>query len=205
MAKKTVLSNYEETEICRLCRSGLGTIDVGSLFNVSPTPIVRILEKNNIKRRKSSVSYDEESFWNNVELCEPNRCWKWRGGFRSSGYGHTSRYRKDESAHRLAWEFWNNKKIPKGMFACHKCDNPACCNPNHIFIGTPKENSEDMVRKNRQVSGERHWCSKLTKEQVSKIKEMRNNGETLTAIGKIFGITHGMVGHIASGRNWKNI
>lgn len=76
-----------------------------------------------------------------------NECWNWNGSKNEAGYGTLG----NKYAHRMAWQIANNKEIPSGMVICHHCDNPSCVNPNHLFIGTQKDNMQDMIKKNRQV------------------------------------------------------
>lgn len=81
-------------------------------------------------------------------------CWEWQGCKNGRGYGHTT-YRKNRCvrAHRVSWIVWNGD-IPEGKYVCHKCDNPGCINPAHLFLGTHKENMRDMKTKNRACQGE---------------------------------------------------
>lgn len=93
-------------------------------------------------------------------------CWNWMGAVhKKTGYGIFRRKggSSGHSAHRMAWELWNGP-VPEGLCVCHKCDNPRCCNPDHLFIGTHKDNSEDMVRKGRH--GAKTTMTKEMAEQI---------------------------------------
>lgn len=91
----------------------------------------------------------EEKLWDNIDTSKgDNACWEWQGTRNSGGYGTLSGNENGLLAHRVAYEILVGE-IPKGMFVCHKCDNPPCCNPSHLFLGTPKDNIRDMIDKGR--------------------------------------------------------
>lgn len=93
-------------------------------------------------------------FWRKVAKGKPDECWEWQGHRERGGYG-TVAFRKAKNqpyqklAHRVAWELSNTADIPDGMFVCHTCDNPPCCNPNHLWLGTQADNNRDMIQKGR--------------------------------------------------------
>jgi hypothetical protein len=99
-------------------------------------------------------------------------CWEWTGHIMKKGYGQIGFMKKVILVHRASYETFVGK-IPNGMFVCHKCDNPKCFNPNHLFVGTSQDNINDMVRKGRQRSlkGEASGQAKLTNKQVEEIRK----------------------------------
>lgn len=87
-------------------------------------------------------------FWRSVAVGEPYSCWEWQCARQLNGYGHLSFHGETTSAHRVAYELAHGP-IPDGLIICHRCDNPPCCNPAHLFIGTHKDNTQDAVTKGR--------------------------------------------------------
>ena len=107
-------------------------------------------------RRK--YSSEEELFLDKVNKSgsiEFPECWLWTGAMTTGGYGSFSFNGKPRKAHRWSYEF-HKSPIPKGLFVCHACDVPACVNPNHLWVGTARDNAVDMVRKNRQGPSRTH-------------------------------------------------
>ncbi len=102
---------------------------------------------------------DIAKFWMKVRVCQKTKqqrykqtyigsCWIWQSCFFSNGYGHYLLKRKDYRAHRVAYELAHGE-ISQGKVVCHKCDNPSCVNPQHLFLATSKENTQDMISKGR--------------------------------------------------------
>ena len=125
-----------------------------------------------------------------------NGCWEWIGNPRENGYCRTTYKRKNWYVHRLAYTAFVGE-IPKGMDICHKCDNRKCCNPNHLFVGTRKDNMEDCKDKGRTAKGFKLPQTKLTEEDKKKIVEFAKTGEKYAEIAKLFRIHWVTVGVIA--------
>lgn len=128
-------------------------------------------------------------------------CWIWTGQLFKDGYGAIGVGRiGPKRAHRVSYSVFVGE-IPHGMLVCHKCDTPSCINPAHLSLGTPKDNTQDMIRKGRRPSssGERHPSVKLTDRQVEEIRSLRASGRRLKEIAGMFGCSFGHVSALARG------
>jgi len=157
-----------------------------------------------------------EQFWKRVD--KSGECWPWTGYKNQCGYGVTYKRNKHVLAHRLAWEIVHGA-IPNGMQVLHKCDNPRCCNPAHLFLGTHKDNMEDMTRKGRRVRGEQLRLSiknpprgercartKLTSAQVLEIRRRyRPRVVSVSMLAKEFGINRSAIWKIVRGQRWRHL
>ena len=131
-------------------------------------------------------------------------CWLWQGMVRE-GYGEVSLDGRLLRAHRLAWMLFRGEIAP-GMVVCHKCDVRACVNPEHLFLGTSAENSQDMLNKGRSSRGERHHNAKLTEDHVSRIKAMlAENRLYISEIAREFDVTPSAIRSIKQGRTWRGV
>jgi DNA-binding transcriptional regulator YiaG len=160
----------------------------------------------------------EVRFWGKVQLLDPTACWNWTGSVDKAGYGQLYLAGKQRKAHRVAWQLENMEPIPDGMEVCHRCDNRRCCNPAHLWLGTHQQNMNDAVTKRRLgrhgkgfeshpeniMRGERHWNSRLTEEQVVRIRQQAASGASRKSLAAEYGVTQIMVGHIITGRSWKD-
>lgn len=134
-------------------------------------------------------------------------CWDWIGYVNHrNGRGQFWIGGKLTSAHRAAWMIFRGK-IPNGSCVLHRCDNPVCCNPHHLFLGTQQDNITDAQFKGRLVSppGERCGGSRLLESQVIEIVRMLDIKLSHAEIGKRFGVTKSAVWSIARGRTWKHL
>lgn len=122
-------------------------------------------------------------FWGKINILNNNDCWEWNAAKTIDGYGRFKIAGKNYSPHRLVYEtFFCN--IPDKMDICHKCDNPSCCNPNHLFLGTRSDNMKDCYTKGRslhilkmeKLRGEETKQAKLTNEMVLEAKRLYSLG-----------------------------
>ena len=135
-----------------------------------------------------------------------NGCILWKGQINESGYGELEGDNglKHAKAHRVSW-ILNRGPIPDNLWVLHKCDVPACVNPDHLFLGTQKYNMQDMVNKGRSAFGERHSQRKLTDERVREIRRLFKEGVKQITICKIFDMSAPVINGIVHGRGWKHV
>lgn len=134
---------------------------------------------------------DYRAKFERLYMPEPNSgCWLWTAYIDPyRRYGVFSNNGGNTAAHRFSWELYRGP-IPKGMFVCHRCDNPPCVNPDHLFLGTSADNSRDMKMKRRSPRGERHYASKVTDaERVSAIKLRLSGTMTCNEVAKLYGVS----------------
>ena len=134
-----------------------------------------------------------------------NGCWIFKGTKSGYGYGWLKFDGKDVFAHRLSLRL-SGVEIPDGMYVCHSCDVKACCNPEHLFIGTPAQNTKDAVRKGRHAKqlGSKNGFSILNETSVSEIKRLLGT-VTQAKIASMYGVSPRTICHIAAGRTWRNV
>lgn len=152
----------------------------------------------------------ERRFWSKVE--KTDGCWNWVASKVPKGYGqfglNVSGVARKVRSHRFAY-LLTYGLVPQNMCVLHRCDNPACCNPEHLFLGTVRDNNVDMVLKGRQVvrrlHGERSTSSILTTADVMAIYALHSKGLSQQNISEIFDVTISAVNVIITGKNWKGI
>ena len=145
----------------------------------------------------------QKRFYANVQ--KTDSCWVYLKSIEGCGYGRMCINGKTVGAHRVSYLI-HNGSIPEKMFVCHKCDNPSCVNPEHLFLGTPKDNTEDMMKKERGSlrRGRHHPCAKLTETEV---REIFNLSGTLSQreLAKKFKVTQGLITNILNHGSWKSV
>lgn len=153
----------------------------------------------------------ENRFWPKVARRKgPVTCWPWKASKNKDGYGWIRRGRRMELAHRMSWEI-NFGPIPDGQYVLHKCDNPACVRPSHLFLGDQITNMADMVAKGRCGKrggrrGEESHVAKVTEKQVLEIRSRyAAGGISHKTLGKLYGLTACPVGQIIRRQTWSHI
>lgn len=173
-------------------------------------------------KRRASLA---DRFWRRIDKpADPDACWLWPGQLHSKGYGLCGK----SYAHRVSYVL-HHGPVPEGLMVCHSCDvrHPVgdttyrrCCNPLHLWVGSAKQNSEDMVAKGRQPAGERHMSkthpeavhagedhhwSKLTADKVRELRALIAQGVDHEALAQRFGISRRSVRDIRDRKSWKRV
>lgn len=151
-----------------------------------------------------------DRIYSKVEINESTGCWEWQG-YKRNGYGRTTigsrtnGTRRSECTHRISYML-NYGEIPKGMDVCHKCDNPSCINPKHLFLGTPRDNAVDCLNKGRRhdISGENKHNAKLTKTDVENIRKIYELKElSLRELARKYNVNRKTMWNAITGKTWK--
>lgn len=140
----------------------------------------------------------------------PFGCWEWDGlrFTKRGGYGSfTCRPLGviNQRAHRVSYQISHACNLLRSQHVLHRCDNPACVRPNHLFLGDQARNMEDKVSKNRQNIGQDHGRSKLSELQVLEIIRRVSSGERSRKIARDFGISEATISDIKWGRSWAHL
>jgi hypothetical protein len=163
--------------------------------------------ENDIQRFWSRVDKEKSSVFYNGE-----RCWEWTAWTNKGGYGRMRIGLRKILAHRFAYQITNGE-VPDGLLVCHQCDNPSCCNPSHLFLGTNQDNVDDRDRKGRMARGERNGTythpesrvRKLSDAQVSSIRRRYADGAaTQRELAIEFGVSHAQIGNIVNNKHWRD-
>lgn len=149
------------------------------------------------------IKNKSEDVWKRIYKRNENDCWEWEGYKDKDGYGTIHLEYKTRRVHRIVYELTYGS-IPNRLYVLHKCDNPSCCNPNHLFIGTVQDNSDDQKRKRRTTVGDKHGRSKLTEKNILEIKRLYNTGDYYQSdLGKLFNISHQEISRIINNKRWR--
>uniref|UniRef100_A0A6H1Z9W5 Putative homing endonuclease n=1 Tax=viral metagenome TaxID=1070528 RepID=A0A6H1Z9W5_9ZZZZ len=148
--------------------------------------------------------HNAATFESRLKLNPETGCIEWQGYRTKLGYGQLSRAGKRVYAHRVAFEAVNGA-IPDGLHVCHRCDNPACCNQEHLFLGTHLQNMADRTSKRRAAHGQDHYRARLSEDDVRNIRALYAAGHQQADIAERYGTDQGSISAIVNRRKWRHI
>ena len=152
-------------------------------------------------RLPTTLKEVEQRFLSKVQICE-NGCHEWHGAMQANGYGRFNPFGKSMYAHRFV-ALMKYGKLSGSKDVCHTCDNRKCVNPDHLFIGTRKENMEDCVAKNRQAKGEK-LSKRFCEADILEIRRLAKNGLKIKQISEQFGASKTTIRHIVNNETWRS-
>jgi hypothetical protein len=170
----------------------------------------RFLPNHNLRDTKLPQRQPQpvaQRFWPKVNIAGPDDCWEWTGIKKKDGYGKIGVNGKYVTTHRVAWMLTHGN-IPDGLQVLHKCDNPACVNVRHLYLGTPADNGRDKAIRKRAKSarGSEHHAAKVTECQVREIRALYSEGGmTNVEIAARYNVTSSMIGQIVQRKAWKHV
>lgn len=166
------------------------------------------MKNTNNKKLRIFKGKDIQRFWSKVDVLSKEQCWNWKCGTLSSGYGQFWLNGINVLSHRASWVICKGK-IPDNLYVLHKCDNPSCVNPDHLFLGNHQDNMDDEKRKGRTAGGTRRGHtytqgvlsgnSKLSEDDVAKIYWSEENQYILA---KKYGVSQSLVSMIKNRHRW---
>ncbi len=174
----------------------------GNEYCVNPYHLM-LINKSEWNKDTRSI---EQKFWDNVHITDG--CWEWTGTKFTEGYGSLWNGKKNIKAHRISWMIAHGEMPPDNLYVCHHCDNPSCVNPNHLFLGTSKDNILDMMNKGRGnfICGEKQPNHKLTTEDVLLIRKLyRLGASTQIQLAKDFNMSFQQISRIVNNQRWTHI
>lgn len=145
---------------------------------------------------------DLARFWSKLPERKPGECWQWTGCRDGKGYGFFTMKSQYVAAHRFSY-FMANGPFPLGLVVLHSCDNPVCCNPAHLSIGTPKDNTHDAMRKGRLMNGSTNPFAKLNAAAVRFIRE--NPNTPMIQLATHFNVSHAAISGVRRNVSWKHV
>jgi hypothetical protein len=164
--------------------------------------------KSAAQRRHLSPDDIAARLWARVD--RSGDCWLWTGYTNPGGYGQMNvGGHRTRLTHRVAWELTYGA-IPDGDFVCHRCDTPACCRPDHLFLGSHTDNMRDATQKGRlprnEQIGEAHKAAKLTADDVRRMRALyAAGGYTFTELGDLFSVSRAKAFQVVRRKSWRHI
>lgn len=156
-------------------------------------------------RRVDFTATRPARFWARVDkTTTPDGCWVWTGCCDRRGYGYTGMRYEARAAHRIAY-ILTYGSIPDGLFVLHACDNPPCCRPEHLHLGTDADNRREASERGRLRRGETHPAARLTEDAVRAIRRSYADGAAYGDLARAFGVSAGAVLDVVRRRRWKHV
>lgn len=187
--------------ICQYCHKEFKTFQ--SEINKGKAKYCSISCGVSVKNKLNLLPTHEIFFRNISKGIHPNGCWVYSKGKR---YAKICVNGKTISVHRYSYELYKGQ-IPDNMVVCHKCDNKLCVNPGHLFIGTQKDNIQDMLSKKRgnHAKGSKHHRTTLTEKQIAHIKKRIISGEKIHNLKDEYNVSREMLYQMKAGRSWNHV
>ena len=153
----------------------------------------------------STTPSDEKRFWSKVDMSGgPDACWLWLGYRNCQGYGLFGLNGTNVRAHRYAYGLANQPPAPY-VYICHTCDNPPCCNPRHLYLGSPAQNTQDQKDRDRFARGERIGNARLTVSAVEQIRRLSRRGYSESQLGLLYGVHPTTIHYVVRRKTWQRI
>lgn len=151
--------------------------------------------------KKIRSGTDKERFNSSYEIVTESGCWIWMRSIDKDGYGIHYFNNKKESAHRKSYKLFKNE-IPEKMLICHRCDNPSCVNPSHLFIGTAKDNAQDALKKKRNFIGSKNSRAILNEKNVI---EIRNSNLSIRQLSEKYCVSVNVIKYARKKSSWAHL
>jgi hypothetical protein len=146
-------------------------------------------------------------------IIKKNGCWEWQDKLHPNGYAYATMYEtnKKEHVHRISYRVFKGE-IPEGLYVCHHCDNKKCLAPDHLFLGSAKDNMQDALKKGRlehiklmHAKGEKNGSSKLKEYEVQEIKKLILEGVKIAIISRKFNVSWSVIDSIKRNKTWRHV
>lgn len=208
--KNNIVKSYVLDEVHTVTQlSTIYKCSRGMIKNLLDTQKIPIRVQSEAQRKSKDVDKkDEKRFWKKVCIKSKDECWEWVASIDTCGYGRFAFRKILLSAHRFAWTI-SFGKIPISMQVLHTCDNPSCCNPGHLFLGTHQDNMIDRNNKGRSKGGsnkgEENPRSRFKVKDIFKIRKMLKKGYKQKEISLIFNTSQAVISGIKTKKYWRHL